>query len=106
MTRFFRIFVFLSLIFSVSVSYSQTADGKYYIVFTNFEDQMAGDVEITNLFDLCYWDKLTEDVGLRKYIVKRPFGASTFAEKDITEYDVAVFPMGVTKGLEIGRAHV
>ncbi|MCO5252514.1 MAG: choice-of-anchor D domain-containing protein [Candidatus Kapabacteria bacterium] len=100
MTRFFRIFVFLSLIFSVSVGYSQSADEKYYIVFTNFEDQMAGDVEITNLFDLCYWDKLTEDVGLRKYIIKRPFGASTFAEKDITEYDVAVFPMGVHKGLD------
>lgn len=100
MIRFFRIFVFLSLIFSVTVSYSQSSDEKYYIVFDNFEDQMAGDVEITNLFDLCYWDKLTEDVGLRKYIVRRPFGAATFAEKDITEYDVAVFPMGVTKGLD------
>lgn len=100
MIRFFRIFVFLSLIFSVSVSLSQSSDEKYYIVFDNFEDQMAGDVKITNLFDLCYWDKLTEDVGLRKYIVRRPFGAATFAEKDITGYDVAVFPMGVTNGLD------
>lgn len=99
--RFFRIFVFMTVLLSVTAALSQSTDEKYYILFDNFEDQKdAEGTTITNLIDLCYWDPIANDVGLRKYVVRRPFGAATFAEKDITGYDVAIFPMGVTKGLD------
>ncbi|MBX3042962.1 MAG: choice-of-anchor D domain-containing protein [Candidatus Kapabacteria bacterium] len=73
---------------------------KYYIIFDNFEDQIGNDgVQITNLFDLCYWDPLRTDVLLGKYAEKKPFNALTFAQKEITEYDVAIFVMGTTNHL-------
>ncbi len=81
---------------------------KYYIIFDNFEDQktvmsVSGGPEagttITNLFDLCYWEILRDDVILGKYAERKPFNAATFLAKDITEYDVAVFVMGTSLGL-------
>ncbi len=100
MYAFFKIFTFLAVLFSYTALFAQGVQEKYYILFDNFEDQMANDTLITNLIDLCYWDPINNDVGLRKYVVRRPFSAATFAEKDITGYDVAIFPMGVTKGLD------
>jgi hypothetical protein len=94
----------LALLFgSISNSLAQK---KYYILFDNFDDQkqiLLGDSTVSNLIDLCYWQPMsTQEISTRfyKYAVKAPFSAATFAAKDITEYDVAVFPMGTTLGLE------
>ncbi|HRP01318.1 MAG TPA: choice-of-anchor D domain-containing protein [Candidatus Kapabacteria bacterium] len=73
---------------------------KYYILFDNFEDQKAGNTTITNLIDLCYWDPMRTDIIYGPYTERAPFGAATFNKKPITDYDVAVFPMGTTLGLD------
>lgn len=95
--------IMLAMLFgSISNSFAQK---KYYILFDNFEDQkiLGTDTPITNLIDLCYWLPMsTQDITTKfyKYAQRAPFSASTFAERDITEYDVAVFPMGVWAGLD------
>ncbi|MDX9789564.1 MAG: choice-of-anchor D domain-containing protein [Candidatus Kapabacteria bacterium] len=71
------------------------AQKKYYVIFDNFEDQIGNDgVEITNLFDLCYWDHLREHMTLGRYAEKKPFSVASLAQRDVTEYDVAIFVLG------------
>ena len=89
--------IILSLGLIESLAQNKT---KYYILFDNFEDQKAGDVTITNLIDLCYWDPMSTDVIFGPYCERAPFSAATFNKRDITEYDVAVFPMGTSLGLD------
>lgn len=91
-------FMLLAFIF-ISFA-SLQAQQKYYILFDNFEDQMVGNTQITNLIDLCYWDPMKDDVIFGKYTERAPFSAATFNKRAITEYDVAVFPMGVELGLD------
>lgn len=76
---------------------------KYYILFDNFDDQKDWDSDsiITNLIDLCYWDPMRTDVVYGAYTERAPFSAATFNKRAITEYDVAVFPMGVNYGLDV-----
>lgn len=82
----------LSLFFPQD-SFSQKK--KYYILFDNFEDQKTADgTTITNLFDTYYWEPLSNDVLLGEYAERKPFSLATFMEKDIMEYDAAVFVMG------------
>ncbi len=73
---------------------------KYYIVFDNFEDQKAGNTTITNLIDLCYWDPMRTDIIYGPYSERAPFSAATFNKRPITDYDIAVFPMGTQLGLD------
>ena len=76
---------------------------KYYILFDNFDDQKDWDSDsiITNLIDLYYWEPMTKDFLFSPYVERAPFSAATFNKRAITEYDVAVFPMGVTNGLDV-----
>ncbi len=96
-----KILIVLMLIAFVLGSWSSAnAQTKYYILFDNFENQMIGDTTITNLIDLCYWDPMRTDVIYGAYTERAPFSTATFNKRAITEYDVAVFPMGVTLGLD------
>jgi len=91
------IVVLLSVFANLSLLNAQQ---KYYILFDNFEDQKVGETTITNLIDLCYWDPMRTDIIFGPYTERAPFSAATFNKRAITEYDVAVFPMGTSLGLD------
>lgn len=70
---------------------------KYYIVFNNFEENVTvdlGDGNTIPLVEHLYFTKLSEDMNYGPYAEIKPFGPSTFASRAITEYDVAIFPLG------------
>lgn len=96
-----KILIALAILLSGFVNVSLlNAQAKYYILFDNFEDQKAGETTITNLIDLCYWDPMRNHVSFGQYAERASFSAATFNKRAITEYDVAVFPMGTTLGLD------
>lgn len=98
----FKLLLVMLSIAAISMFMPQDAFSvkKYYIFFDNFEDQKDGNgVEITNLIDLCYWDRLKNDLNLGTYAERKPFNALTLSQRDITEYDVAIFVMGTTNTL-------
>ncbi|MDT3741148.1 MAG: choice-of-anchor D domain-containing protein [Candidatus Kapabacteria bacterium] len=99
--KFKLLLVMLSIAaFNMFVPQDAFSVKKYYIFFDNFEDQKDGNgVEITNLIDLCYWDHLRTDLNLGAYAERKPFNALTLSQRDITEYDVAIFVMGTTNTL-------
>lgn len=72
---------------------AQSQDKKYYIVFNNF-------IETRNLvgggtvMEYLYYQPFLDEIKTKNYVIQAPFGAATFGQKDITEYDVAIFPMG------------
>ncbi|GAB1371435.1 hypothetical protein MASR1M45_14970 [Candidatus Kapaibacterium sp.] len=97
-----KFLLFLVAIFGITLLLPNNAlsQKKYYIIFDNFEDQKTGDgTTITNLFDLCYWEHLRDDPILGKYAERKPFNAATLMNKDITDYDVAIFIMGTQNHL-------
>lgn len=88
------------MIIGMLVPDSAISQKKYYILFDNFEDEKPiMNVEgmqnpPVDLFNIHYWNPLKNDLYLGKYAERKPFSASTFAQRDITEYDVAIFVMG------------
>jgi hypothetical protein len=97
--------IMLAMLFG-SISNFSAEPKMYYILFDNFDDQkdfFNGDKTWSNLIDECYWKPMsTQQITTEfyKYAQKAPFSAATFNTRDITEYDVAVFPMGPSLGLD------
>lgn len=88
-------------IFAVTQTIYTQSVPKYYILFDNFEDQKDGKgTTITNLIDICYSDVLKNNFFIGKYFERAPFSAATFNKRAITEYDCAIFLMGVQHGLD------
>lgn len=69
-------------------------EGKYYVVFTGLDD-IANTV--TNYFSLLYYPPIATDVLTKDYATTAVFSSATFQAKPITEYDVAIFPIGTHK---------
>ncbi len=73
------------------------AKKKYYVVFDNFEEDIQidmGDGTFRTLVEHLYYVRLSEDEILGPYAEMKPFSPATFASRAITEYDVAIFPLG------------
>jgi hypothetical protein len=87
-TRFNRIITALII---TAISFFQIAEGqtsKKYIFFNNFDSQF---------FQTAYYENFQKYDGLfdyAQYAVSAPFNDATFAQYNITDFDIAVFPMG------------
>lgn len=96
----FLLFLSAFLITVMLLPENALSQKKYYILFDNFEDEQPIMIvdgmqnPPADLFNIHYWNPLRNDFGLGKYAERKPFSAATFAAKDITEYDIAIFVMG------------
>ena len=96
----FKFLLILSALMLLSMLLPQdgfSQQKKYYILFDNMEDQkqiMLGDTIKTDLFDECYWNDITNNALFGQYADRKPFSPSTFSEREITQYDVAIFVLG------------
>ena len=76
---------------------AQNEKTKYYIVFDNFESDInieLDDGSTIPMVDYLYYQPVKTMKNFGPYAEKKPFSPATFAAKEITDYDVAVFPMG------------
>ncbi|MBI5325893.1 MAG: choice-of-anchor D domain-containing protein, partial [Ignavibacteriae bacterium] len=69
----------------------------YYVVFDNLDVIVNTDgVPISNAFDDLYYWPIKNTVEFGNYYLKVPFSDATFSTYKITDFDLAVFPMGDT----------
>ncbi|MCL5990975.1 MAG: choice-of-anchor D domain-containing protein [Bacteroidetes bacterium] len=97
MKKMFFYFLFLFVLLFFSTEKSSAAQQYYYVVFDNLDVITNTDgVPISNAFDDLYYLPVKNSVEYGQYYVKLPFSDATFASYPITNFDLAVFPMGDT----------
>jgi hypothetical protein len=91
------IFALFVVFFIGALTTEMNAQKKYYIVFNNFEDDLDiehPDGSMSKMVEHLYYSRISEDDLIKDYAEMKPFGPATFAARAITEYDVAIFPLG------------
>lgn len=68
-----------------------------YILFDNLEDPISS--QISNYINLMYYDSLYKvypsyDNNYLTYMVRAPFNDATLSQYNLTDFDVAIFPIG------------
>lgn len=96
MKKMFFYFLFSFILLFISSEKSSGAQQYFYVVFDNLDviTDYSGTV-ISNAFDQLYWDPIHK-YPYEENSVKLPFSDATFANYRITDFDLAVFPMGDT----------
>lgn len=81
------------LIFLAATLVSLSQNQKLYVVFGNFDRDTTNNV-ITDFYDQLYYQPMTELMNFGELVTSLPFTDATFKDHKITDFDVAVFPMG------------
>ena len=71
------------------------AEKPVYVIFDNF---VAGEAGIANMFELCYYDMYknypTPDYNYYSFMLRTSYSDAFFSQYNITDFDVAIFPLG------------
>jgi hypothetical protein len=105
---------FLPKLFSQSPTKPLESPPKY-ILFDNFDVNAQDVIPLANqtkqpLSEYAYWIYLSDPnymPDIAPYAIKKPFNDATLAQYNITDFDVAIFPMGDNKlNTRVGNANV
>ncbi|TAL69457.1 MAG: choice-of-anchor D domain-containing protein [Bacteroidetes bacterium] len=91
-----KLFFYFLLIILLGIGLEKViaAQQYYYVVFDNLDKIVNTEgQELTNAFDQLYYDPIHK-YPFGDYLIKLPFSDATFTNYRITDFDLAVFPMG------------
>lgn len=81
----------LVLVFIIGILVNPLSSVPKYIIFSNFDD---------TYINTAYFDNFKNYDGLTDYapnLIKAPFDANTLSQYNLTDFDMAIFPMGDAK---------